>query len=1038
MRTGFEKINQVLTTELANDLASQDRKLILFTDSRQDAAKLSSGLGLRHYQDLIRLLLYQYLQSAGDPTADLVLARAHVTDRERTPESWAAIARLEARNATLFGQLRDVWEERPGTTPEDELGLVARFHAGPTIEASSGAIAQQLLDLGLNPGGPHASLEETSGQARRRWISLYDWDANPIAPIPQFSDEQRELFGRINRSLIGEMLQGLFSGVRRDFESLGLGWLALSDDTDPLEILPASDLAYTRASLRVLADARRFDGMRDGRNDPPRQLRKFWEAIERAGGPSVAELDQIFAARCGAAVRDYLVDPSRVSLRHGSGQGWVCGACRRLHLTRGCGYCTHCAAPLPATSQPTVPEQDYYAWRATEGSGRFRLNCEELTGQTDRGDAQGRQCRFQGVFLDTGAEVERADGIDLLSVTTTMEAGVDIGALSAVVLGNMPPTRFNYQQRIGRAGRRGAPVAVALTVCRGRSHDEYYFDQPERITNDPTPEPYLAVDREEIFLRSLRAELLRLAMPAVKQAIVAAGGAFTPTTNVHGAFGTVADWPAVRPVLNEWLEANQPAISVAGAALADRTPLAARAGVLARDCIDGLPDLIDRAAAAVGDDELSQRLAERGVLPMFGFPTSVRYLYLRRPRSSYPWPPPAVIDRDLTIAVSQFAPMGEVVRDGQVYSAVGIAAFEGVGSPPRHPAADPLGVRREIYLCRACSFLSDQDLGDIATCPQCGGGPDGFARFPLREPLGFRAGRPRDFDGNFAWSPRAMAARAVADLSTLNEARIGAATAYSGPGQRYVINDNGGRLFRFRPAARDNDNWGGYVSVEAVENNQLPQNAAYGDPLDVALGAVQPTDFLFLGPERGTVPGQGLRLNFSAGLQPYGPPDPSDGRRAAWYSLAFMLRKVASAKLDIEPLELAAGIFAGLAGGEPAPYAFIADTLENGAGFCTRLGRPDILPLSSTISPPISTAWPSQITQTSAQPPATAACATTRTCPTTRFLTGGWLGTYSRYCSTGQLTIDPQPSNELWITGRTAMMLRPWPACQAQCGSTTR
>ena len=65
-----------------------------------------------------------------------------------------------------------------------------------------------------------------------------------------------------------------------------------------------------------------------------------------------------------------------------------------------------------------------------------------------------------------------ADGIDLLSVTTTMEACVDIGAPSAVVLGNMPPTRFNYQQRVGRAGRRGAPVAVALTVCRGRSHDE--------------------------------------------------------------------------------------------------------------------------------------------------------------------------------------------------------------------------------------------------------------------------------------------------------------------------------------------------------------------------------------------------------------------------------------------------------------------------------------------------------------------------------------------------------------------------------------
>ena len=124
---------------------------------------------------------------------------------------------------------------------------------------------------------------------------------------------------------------------------------------------------------------------------------------------------------------------------------------------------------------------------------------------------------------------------------------------------------------------------------------------------------------------------------------------------------------------------------------------------------------------------------------MFGFPTSVRYLYLKRPFRSYPWPPADVIDRDLAMAVSQFAPMSEVVRDGLVHTAVGVAAFEPIGRRPRHPSMDALGIDRTIYLCRSCSFLSDEDLGDIATCPQCGNGPEGFARMPLREPLGFRA-----------------------------------------------------------------------------------------------------------------------------------------------------------------------------------------------------------------------------------------------------------------------------------------------------------
>ncbi len=233
---------------------------------------------------------------------------------------------------------------------------------------------------------------------------------------------------------------------------------------------------------------------------------------------------------------------------------------------------------------------------------------------------------------------------------------------------------------------------------------------------------------------------------------------------------------------------------------------------------------------------------------------------------------------------------------------------------------------------------------DAAVCPQCGSGPELFARMSLREPLGFRSARPRDFDGSFSWSPRAMAARARADLASLRKQNVGAAVAYSGPGRRFVINDNGGRLFRFKAAAPGAPDWGGYVAVEAVEKQLVPEYAVTGEPFDVALGAVQPTDFLFLGPQHGTIPSEGLRLNFAAGMQPCGAPDLADGRRAAWYSFAFLLRKVAAAKLDIEPLELAAGIFAGLSNGEPAPYAFIADTLENGAGFSTHLGRSEVLP----------------------------------------------------------------------------------------------
>lgn len=951
--SGFQRIMQVLSDAMMRQMSDDKRKLVLFSDSRADAAKLSTGIKRDHYLDVVRQLAYGQV---------VLEASSAKTKFEKSLDLYhLALEFYQLQLDLMKGILSNMqrWQEVQSLLPPEIVGIVSTFAAqggngttpdilAPPVESGAfvrltfkalmDAVRSGLLEQGMNPGGTGISVKEYKPKEGRIrvWNELIDWSQLPWIYKDELEPIDKDLRDTIEKELKESIVElVLFAGGARDFESLKLGFLW---GKFPAPVSITEQVATS--VLRLLLQRRRWDeSEKQGQVNTPGYINRYLDAITALNGLDKQTLESDVKSILGSVVEQWIVKPQSMDFlspqpNNDGTDIYKCGRCGRVHLHPSGGVCTNCFNNLPTqpvTQRPNPDEYDYYEFLARTNQKPFRLNCEELTGQTDADDRRKRQRYFQEVFMQN--EQAQVCGVDLLSVTTTMEAGVDLGSLQAIGMANMPPVRFNYQQRVGRAGRRrGFGMSVALTLCRGRSHDEYYFERPNLITAEPPPKPYVDVSREEIARRVVAKETLHRAFLNIP--LPYSG------ESVHGEFGAIGDWSQHRSVVNNWIQTNPTQVEQICQTINNRTSISTQNLIdyIQNELVQGIDGIVEQFSTTPRSP-LSEKLAANGILPMFGFPTGTRYLYHEEPKfdSSRGWPPTGVVDRELEVAISQFSPGAQTVKDDRLLTAVGIFNPYPQGNRIVYEP-NPLGNPEQVGICRQCQALEPKPKD--GGCPYCGAalGNDGYRITNINQPPAFTTWWEikAEYKGAFEFTPRALRARLGTTPTDLQQHQNFEIRCIP-QAKVYRINDKDGQDFEFKKILNEHrwiDEEGFEQALSSLDISPQdrtrfprPKFDTQVDPLIRALADISTTDVLVAGIQDVPV---GLNLNPS---YPMG--------RAAWYSFGFMVRRAAAVKLDIQDSELDVGIqpFADFNSPFEAPSAriFISDNLENGAGYSSWL-----------------------------------------------------------------------------------------------------
>ena len=367
----------------------------------------------------------------------------------------------------------------------------------------------------------------------------------------------------------------------------------------------------------------------------------------------------------------------------------------------------------------------------------------------------------------------REGEVNVMSCSTTMEMGVDIGGVSAVAMNNAPPGPANFLQRAGRAGRRNETTTASLTLCKSDPHGEAVFRNPLWPFRTPIFVPRVSLDSATIIQRHVNAFLLGCYFRSLR--------ADVPKLTA-GWFFNDGRSPSPAEHFAGWARGNVNAMAADLERLLANAHLRSSDGVVERT-IQALTSLSDewRREITVLNEQISfftvsesretpaqmaaarqrerlvgeyllRELTVRGFLPAYGFPANVvpfiptTLKQLRRERAQrnerkekgrgredftarrrgYP-------SREIAVGIRDYAPGNQTVIDGRVYESSGVTLNWHI--PPGDTQIHETQVFSQAWRCRRCG-ATGADAVRRTECSGCHHSEDLVSQTFL-QPAGF-------------------------------------------------------------------------------------------------------------------------------------------------------------------------------------------------------------------------------------------------------------------------------------------------------------